>query len=112
MTWHLIFMACAGICLLAAVIGGALDLWRICPTTSYRSQTLVRFGMAVAGVSCTLTVLQTWLMGATWRERVHWELTADAGFAILALGLLLGAVERDVLRRTARQGVRHSHGDD
>lgn len=109
---HLVFTALAGAALLALVIGAAVGFWRISPSVSGRSQMLIRFGMAVAGVSCVATVLSSWLTGAGWRDRVHWEIAADAGFAVLALGLLLGAVERDVMRRRAtRDQLRQSHSE-
>lgn len=112
---HLVLMGLAGLALLTTVVGGALGFWRIAPSTSHRSQMLIRFGMAVAGVSCFATVLSSVLQGATWRDRVHWELAADVGFLLLSLGLLVGAVTRDIRRRAAgkgyQQGYSASQGD-
>jgi hypothetical protein len=113
MSWHLFFMGATAAFLLTTVIGSALGFWRIAPSASNRSQMLIRFGMAVAGVSCFATVLSSVLLAAGWRDRVHWELAADAGIAVLALGLLVAAWERDVLRRGAtRQHLSQGHGDD
>ena len=111
MSLHITLMAIAGAALLSATLGSALGWLSIAPSTSSGSQMLIRFGMAAAGVSCVATVISTVLMGAGWRERVHWELAADAGFAVLALGLLIGAVERDVLRRASRNHRRERHAE-
>lgn len=111
MSLHITLMAIAGAALLAAVLGSALGLWSIAPSATGHSQMLIRFGMASAGVSCVATVISTVLMGAGWRERVHWELAADAGFAVLAVGLLWGPIERALLRRTARNGHHQRHAE-
>lgn len=112
-TLHLIFTGLAALALLGSVVGAGLGLWRIAPSVPPRSQLVIRFGMAVAGASSAATVLSSLMLGATWRDRVHWEIAADAGFALLALGLLWGALERDVLRRRAtgdEARERHSEG--
>lgn len=113
MSLHIALMLIAGTALLAAVLGSALGWWTIAPSTTGRSQMLIRFGMAVAAVSCIATVLSSLALGATWRDRVHWELAADAGFAVLALGLLIGAIERERLRRAPRnqRHDRHAHSE-
>jgi hypothetical protein len=112
MSLHIALMSVAGLALLSIVIGGALGFWTIAPTATGHGRVLIRFGMAVAAVSCIATVLSSLLQGATWRERVHWELAADAGFAVLALGLLLGTLERTFHRGAARDDghKQHAHG--
>lgn len=114
--WHLIFMGVAGVAFIATIIGAALGCWHIAPSATERSQMVIRFGMALTGASCLATVLTSIAISAKWYDRVQWELAADAGVAVLALGLLMGPVERRILgRRTARQGAqqryRESHGD-
>jgi len=112
-TWHMLFMGIAGAALLANVVGSALGYWRIAPTVSHWGQMLIRFGMALAGVSCTSAAASAWLQGLAGHERVAWEAAAYFGFAVLALGLLVGAVERDfVRRRAARQHLSERHGGD
>lgn len=101
-TIHLLCMAVVGAALLAAVIGSAMHFWRISPSASPWAQMLIRFGMGISGASSFASVFSALLTGAGWRERVHWELASDAGFAVLAVGLLCAAVERDVLRKVKR----------
>lgn len=115
-TMHLLFLSITGIALLTAVIGNALDLWRLSPSIWPVGQTIIRFGMSISGVSCVAAALSAWAMGAGWRERILWELAADGGFAVLSIGLLVGAIERDIMRRRAamkRGEKRYSagHGD-
>jgi hypothetical protein len=115
-TLHLFFMGAAGMAFLTAIFGAALGFWDIAPSATPRSQMLIRFGMALSGAGCLATVLSAVAMDAKWYDRVHWELAADAGVAFLALGLLIGPLERRILhRRAARHSVqqryRESHGD-
>jgi hypothetical protein len=111
MSLHIALMAVAGGALLTAILGSAIGWWCIAPSATGHSQMLIRFGMAVAGASCVATVISTVLMGGGWRERVHWELAADAGFAVLALGLLIGPIERELLRRASRNQGHQRHAE-
>jgi hypothetical protein len=101
-TIHLACMAVVAVALLTAVIGAALHLWRISPSASPWAQMLIRFGMGISGAFSFASVLSALVSGAGWRERVHWELATDAGFAILAVGLVTAAIERDLVRRAKR----------
>jgi hypothetical protein len=113
MTLHISLMLIAGATLLIAVFGNALGYWRLSPSIWPVGQTIIRLGMSVAGVSCIATVVSSALLGTGWRERVHWELAADAGFALLSIWLLVGAAERDLrARRAARDEVRQRQGGD
>lgn len=115
MSLHIALMLVAGLALLAIVVGSALGFWAIAPTATGHSRVLIRFGMALAAVSCIAAVMSATLMGATWRERVHWELAADAGFAVLCLGLLLGKLEGALngwaTRNDGHQQHAHREGD-
>lgn len=113
---HVVLLAATGATLLAAVVGNALGVWRLSPSVWPIGQAIIRLGMGIGGACSLGAALIAWMTGATWRERVAWELAADFGIALLALGLLVGAVERDILRRGAavkRAGNQHraSQGD-
>lgn len=109
-TLHLIFMGVAGAAFLTAIFGAALGFWHIAPSATERSQMLIRFGMSLTGAGCIATVLSAWAMNAKWYDRVHWELAADAGVAFLALGLLIGPVERAIFcNRAARHRTHQRH---
>lgn len=109
MSLHIAFLLVAGFALLSVVIGSALGFWVIAPTATGHGRLLIRFGMAVAAVSSLSAAMSSIVLGATWRERIHWELAADAGFAVLAVGILLSAIERAFDRGAPRN--KPHHGD-
>jgi hypothetical protein len=109
---HIAFLFVSGITLLAAVGGNAAGYFRLSPSVWPIGQAIIRFGMATAGSASMGAALLAWATGATWRDRIAWELAASAGFMVLSIGLLVGAIERDILRRTARKNLSQQHGGD